>query len=333
MSKALRDRILAFLDQHSKTGSGTYVGDAVLSQALAAPINEVRRQLDVLESEGLTHTANSHDGRRARISPHGIRAAEKLQEAADDEAEEEGGGHRDALTGLLDRGAFDTAFESTLEQAMRQQEPLALVMVDVDHFKKVNDTHGHPAGDDVLREVAARLSRTIRGKGAAYRYGGEEMALLLPNHSVAEAIAVAERARRALDDAKVGAIHVTASFGIACAPEHSSEARALLKMADAALYDAKNRGRNLVRFSGEPAPTQTAAREPERRQPEAGRLTGEQKQKMREDYFIRRRSPVCPSDGALLEIRDTTTMGTVGRSFMVTCPMCGLNEDIQGGGR
>jgi diguanylate cyclase (GGDEF)-like protein len=203
-------------------------------------------------------------------------------------------------------------------------------MVDIDHFKNVNDTHGHPAGDEVLRNVAERLMRTVRGKGRAYRYGGEEIMLLLPNHTSAEATVLAERARRALEASPISGIQVTASFGVASFPEHASKDADLVKKVDAALYDAKNLNRNLVRVSGEPTPTKAESREPERRQADPGRLTAQQKAKMREDYFKKGRRPRCPFDDAILRIQDTSTTASVGSDFWVVCPLCGLSEEVQG---
>jgi diguanylate cyclase (GGDEF)-like protein len=91
---------------------------------------------------------------------------------------------------------------------------LSMIMIDLDHFKAVNDKHGHSAGDDVLREVARRVDLVARSKGAAFRYGGEEIVVLLPNHTCDEAVAVAERIRRSIDTTPVGAIQVTASLGV-----------------------------------------------------------------------------------------------------------------------
>jgi diguanylate cyclase (GGDEF)-like protein len=239
-------------------------------------------------------------------------------------------GETDALTGLANRGAFDRELELRVGEALKNNEPLGFVMVDVDHFKKVNDTHGHQAGDDVLRGVAECLQLIVRRKGQAYRYGGEELVLLLPNHVVEEAVAVAERARRALEAAAIASIKVTASFGVACLPDHAQDGESLFKRADEAVYDAKNRGRNLVRVSGEPAPASAGPRPTERRAPEPGRLTDQQRQQMREQFLVRGQMPRCPEDGAILQVRDISTMASIGKDFMIHCPMCGLTENIVG---
>jgi diguanylate cyclase (GGDEF)-like protein len=120
------------------------------------------------------------------------------------------------------------------------------VMADIDHFKKINDRHGHPVGDAVLREVASRLLRVVEGKGLAFRYGGEEYAVILPNHSLDEALAVAERVRTAVEAEQAAGVSVTSSYGVAIVPSHASTVDTWLKAADDALYDAKRLGRNLV---------------------------------------------------------------------------------------
>jgi diguanylate cyclase (GGDEF)-like protein len=167
----------------------------------------------------------------------------------------------DPVTGLLKREAFDLDLPSLVESAQRDGTPLAFVQVDADHFKKVNDTYGHPKGDEVLAGIGRCLRTAVSGKGSAYRTGGEEMTLLLPNHSLDEARAVGERARRGIAQAPIADVNVTISLGIAVMPEHATDARSLHKAADDALYDAKNRGRNQVRYSGEPEPNESSPRE------------------------------------------------------------------------
>jgi diguanylate cyclase (GGDEF)-like protein len=151
---------------------------------------------------------------------------------------------RDELTGLWNRGAF--------EADCRQEEPglgsscLAVVYVDVDHFKKVNDEHGHALGDAVLRGVAERLSAAAHGKGDGYRYGGEELILVLRNHTLEEGAAVAERVRRTIAATPMAGVAVTASCGVSASPTHGTTMAVLREAADRALYDAKHSGRNKV---------------------------------------------------------------------------------------
>lgn len=166
-------------------------------------------------------------------------------------ARERGAAEPDELDDRLPlgrRGAFDRDLARAVLEAERDAEPCALVMIDIDHFKQVNDVHGHPVGDEVLVEVAKMVvNRTVR-KGAAYRFGGEEFSLLLPGYSAEEAVGLAERVRKDLELASVSTkkLRVTASFGVASVPAHASKSDELLRQADAALYQAKEGGRNRV---------------------------------------------------------------------------------------
>jgi diguanylate cyclase (GGDEF)-like protein len=147
--------------------------------------------------------------------------------------------------------ASHRAFKKDLVQALSETtitEPLSLVRTDVDHFKDVNDKHGHPAGDVTLRTVAQIHQTVTSGKGKAYRVGGEEMALLLPNTTESEAAATAERLRAAVENEVIPEIEraVTLSAGVACADEPSTTSQHLDESADQALYRAKEGGRNQV---------------------------------------------------------------------------------------
>jgi diguanylate cyclase (GGDEF)-like protein len=158
-------------------------------------------------------------------------------------------GETDDRLPLHRRAVFDRDLDQMVRAALETQEPLGLAMVDLDHFKKVNDANGHPVGDEVLLAVAQIVVRCVRGKGKAYRYGGEEIAVLLPNCTAGESAAVAERIRREIGAAPLGSrrLAITASFGVAGVPGQATSAKALLETADAALYEAKRAGRNCVR--------------------------------------------------------------------------------------
>jgi diguanylate cyclase (GGDEF)-like protein len=157
---------------------------------------------------------------------------------------------RDALTGLANRRAFEEALQREVARARRTGAALAVVALDIDHFKRVNDTLGHAAGDLVLAEVAARAQRALRAEDLLARIGGEELAALLPGATLAAAAEVAERIRRAVGDAVVPvattAVGVTVSLGCAALVAEEREGAALLARADARLYDAKRAGRNRV---------------------------------------------------------------------------------------
>ena len=152
---------------------------------------------------------------------------------------------QDGLTGLWTKRHFMTQAKTLMEVSGRYGDPLSLIMVDVDHFKKVNDTHGHVAGDKVLKGVAEILKKKVRG-GSAYRYGGEEMAVLLPKADLDGAMAVAERLRAGIEAHKIAGVKVTASFGVAQFETRLTDPPAFVEKADLALYKAKESGRNRV---------------------------------------------------------------------------------------
>ncbi len=159
----------------------------------------------------------------------------------------------DDLTGLASRQHFMGELAREIERVRRQFSPLSLLMVDADHFKAVNDTHGHAAGDEVLRELAACLKRGTRSLDVVGRLGGEEFGVLLPGTDEANAVVIAERLRRSVDALRIrhkdAEVRVTTSIGVAeWVPEWSFED--LLEAADEALYRSKADGRNRVTRSG-----------------------------------------------------------------------------------
>ena len=158
---------------------------------------------------------------------------------------------RDGLTGLLNHRAFYERLQEEIYRAERYRYPLALVLADLDNFKKINDTYGHLVGDEVLRRVAEILRRQVRRSDVVARYGGEEIAILMPQTTKADARRIAERVRRYIANhplrvGKGDRIPVTLSFGVAAYPEDARNARELVARADAALYAAKTNGRNRV---------------------------------------------------------------------------------------
>jgi diguanylate cyclase (GGDEF)-like protein len=161
----------------------------------------------------------------------------------------------DALTGLCNRRAFYEQGETLLRQARRYGKPLSLIMLDIDHFKSVNDSRGHAAGDATLQAVALAIQETPRETDVAGRVGGEEFALLLPETSLADASRLAERLRsRIADKLSVshdgGEIRITASFGVAEFDSTTESLDVLVARADALLYRAKESGRNRVVATG-----------------------------------------------------------------------------------
>ena len=156
----------------------------------------------------------------------------------------------DAKTGLLNAVTWQREADAEIVRALRQNEPVALLLADVDHFKKVNDTHGHLAGDDVLRGLASELRQQVRETDIVGRFGGEEFVILLSKTTPEEALRIAERLRRGVGVVQVlagdTAVSVTISIGVAVLGVHGSDLFELLAAADLALYRAKKTGRDRV---------------------------------------------------------------------------------------
>ena len=150
----------------------------------------------------------------------------------------------DGLTGIANRRTFEIELARELSRAERADLPLSIVLVDIDHFKRHNDEHGHQQGDRTLQLVATTLSESGRGADLAARYGGEEFVVVLPNTDLAGATAIAERLR--LRIAALGEPRVTASLGVATFPEHGRTATEVVGAADEALYESKRGGRDRV---------------------------------------------------------------------------------------
>jgi two-component system cell cycle response regulator len=156
----------------------------------------------------------------------------------------------DALTGLANRGTFSAALERAVAESRHTGRPFALVMLDLDHFKPLNDTYGHQVGDQVLQSAAGALAAACGDGDLAARYGGEEFAVVLDRATWAEAARAAEELRAAIAAAPTE-VPVTASVGVALCPADGADAAAVLGAADAALYAAKRGGRNRVSMAGD----------------------------------------------------------------------------------
>jgi diguanylate cyclase (GGDEF)-like protein/PAS domain S-box-containing protein len=162
---------------------------------------------------------------------------------------------RDPLTGLFNRRYLEETLEREFLRATRQGAPIALIMLDIDHFKRYNDTYGHDAGDVVLQKLGAFLQSYSRGSDVACRYGGEEFVLTLPECSLETACRRAEEMRQAVKNLQVHHGHrtleaITLSFGVAAFPEHGDKPDAVLNAADSAMYRAKQEGRDRVVAAG-----------------------------------------------------------------------------------
>ena len=160
----------------------------------------------------------------------------------------------DTLTGIHNRRRFDSHFAMEWSRSKRERTPISILMIDVDHFKNFNDTHGHQQGDVVLKTVAVTITSSLkRPADLAARWGGEEFAVVLPNTPLDGAVHVAEQIRAAVEGVRIqGAggqvLSVTISVGVASAtPDSAHTGEELIRQADAAMYEAKNAGRNRVR--------------------------------------------------------------------------------------
>ena len=160
----------------------------------------------------------------------------------------------DPLTSLFNRRYFESVIEKELKAWKRYDQPLTCLMIDVDHFKRINDLYGHEAGDSVLRGIAELLKSHLREVDTAARWGGEEFIILLPRTEKHNAFEPASRILKAISDSRFELVpneRVTVSIGVACADRGTDTAAELIRVADSALYAAKEKGRNRIEFAQE----------------------------------------------------------------------------------
>jgi len=161
---------------------------------------------------------------------------------------------RDSLTGLYNRRYVEQVLEREMLRAARNKRPVGVIMLDLDHFKRFNDTYGHEAGDTLLRALGDYLVTRVRAEDIACRYGGEEFVVILPEASLAMCQSRAEQLWKGVHDLHVN-YHgellrgVTASIGVAAYPEHGKSGAELVRAADAAMYAAKRQGRDRVEIA------------------------------------------------------------------------------------
>ena len=159
----------------------------------------------------------------------------------------------DSLTGAYARGFAIAVMQRALARAEDEDRPLAVLMVDLDHFKRINDAHGHALGDRVLRHTTHAIQSTLRSDDIVGRFGGEEFVVLLPGADLKQALGAAERCRIAIEQMEVPDapyLSVTASVGVAAFPDHGDELDSLLRASDSAMYKAKANGRNRIESAG-----------------------------------------------------------------------------------
>ncbi len=162
----------------------------------------------------------------------------------------------DSLTGLWNRGAILETLKSEVARSVREGTHLSIVLADLDYFKRINDTHGHPAGDAVLREVGRRMQASVRVYDSVGRYGGEEFLIVSPGCTLSNAVEQAERLRRSVAAEEISlpgglSLAVTMSLGVAARTAETAQEGDLLRAADEALYSAKKSGRNRVETSSQ----------------------------------------------------------------------------------
>ncbi|MGH8300843.1 MAG: sensor domain-containing diguanylate cyclase [Steroidobacteraceae bacterium] len=264
---ALRRGRPHFYEPASAAAVCRHVGESGDS-CLCAPLVSQGETLAVLHVRGAGAQSLSDDVQRLASA-----LAEQLSLAVGNLRLQEtlrSGSERDPLTDLYNRRHLEISLQRELARAMRHGFPVSLVMLDVDHFKAFNDTNGHDAGDEVLRNVAHVLKRHTRAEDVACRYGGEEFLIVLPACPVDDAYSKAEAIREAIAQLHVfsrgiALPRITASLGIACHPEDGERMEDLIAGADAALYRAKSTGRNCIAASN--APGDIVLFEPRSREP------------------------------------------------------------------
>ena len=229
------------------------IGGMVFARALFPPLRLMQQGMHVFSHGDLEHRIDIKFPVEFLKLSQGFNAmAEKLHETY---IELKTLITRDSLTGCFNHRKFVEDSRKEIIRARRYQNYLSLLIVDVDHFKSVNDTHGHPAGDKVLQRVTEVMSKQLRASDTLYRYGGEEFTIFLPETNKQGAHTVAERIRSRIEYTQIPIsgdqfITVTVSIGIASFPDDAVNGKELLAKADQALYAAKNSGRNRVCCNG-----------------------------------------------------------------------------------
>ncbi len=231
------------------TEYGTHIGSALevvlLSFALAERINAERRMRYEAQEHALIATRKANEELETRVHERTCELESLTKQLRDLS-------NTDQLTGLHNRRHLDAVLIEEWERGKRYQHPMAVILMDIDHFKSVNDTHGHAVGDDCLQQVAKRIHQGLRWPtDFASRYGGEEFCIILPETDIQGAVSVAERIRTLIEkepiETRTGPLPITISAGVhSVIPSNNNSPQAVLEQADMALYRAKQDGRNRV---------------------------------------------------------------------------------------
>jgi diguanylate cyclase (GGDEF)-like protein len=264
---------------------------------------------------------STHEGRKVIAEPVAATAVAPSTDELDDRLP------------LLRTKFFEPDRERFVKEAIEDGFPLALVIIDVDNFGQFNKIHSLEVGNEVLIAVSNALKDRTRGKGKAYRYGGDEMVILLPNYSKPEAITLAETMRVQVAELAVTIkkLKATITLGVASLPEDAQDGKSLFNAANEALLCAKKLGRNLVRAVGDVNEVKESS-VPKRKQPASLALTDEQQVEIRSVHF-RGQTPECPKDGALLRVKEFNDVGSITPTLLVVCPGCGMQEFLPGAAR
>ncbi|TXH86985.1 MAG: diguanylate cyclase [Rhodoferax sp.] len=223
-------------------------GSTVWAESNSMPLRD--DQGNIVGFHGVTRDISEQKRHRTELQQANGQLSRQLEEIQELQSRLQEQAIRDALTGLYNRRYLDETLPRELSRAKRDGYPLALIMVDIDHFKQVNDTYGHSAGDEVIRSLGAILREGAREADIACRYGGEEFVIALPRMNLSAALERAERWRAQVQAIEVQhgdfKIHFSISAGVAGYPDHASDHESLVQDADLALYKSKNEGRNRV---------------------------------------------------------------------------------------
>ncbi len=243
------------------TAAASLVTGVALARSVTNPVDTLRQGAARLAEGKLSHRVVIHrNDELGELAAAFNAMAGRLE--ADQAALKQLATH-DGLTGLYNHHTFYVLLGDELARTQRFKRPVSLLLLDIDHFKRVNDTHGHLAGDAILKGLSELLGHQARAMDRVCRYGGEEITVILPETDPDAAASFAERLRAAVAaqpfdvDAGGAPLRITVSIGVASFPAHADSAQALVAAADAALYTAKRRGRNLV-IRYEPALDQPA---------------------------------------------------------------------------